>query len=88
MKKKISEITNRTKPKLNPFCTAKVWCPWKVPSLEISLNHKVIVETREINPRVNKNKPLEYPWNVITPDRVTTNKENDTAIGQGEASTK
>jgi hypothetical protein len=41
-----------------------------------------------MNPRVNKNKPLGYPWNVITPDRVTTNRENDTAIGQGEASTK
>lgn len=54
----------------------------------MSLNHNVIVETVEINPKVNKNKPLEYPWNVITPDKVVTNKENDTAIGQGEASTK
>jgi hypothetical protein len=32
-----------------------------VPSRVISLNHNVIVEIVEITPRVNKNKPLEYP---------------------------
>jgi hypothetical protein len=59
-----------------------------LPSLVTSLNHNVIVATVEINPRVNRNVPLEYPWNVITPDKVVVNKENDTANGHGEASTK
>jgi len=42
-KNKASETTNNKNPKFNPFCTAMVWAPKKVPSAIMSLNHNTIV---------------------------------------------
>ena len=54
-KNKASETTNNKNPKFNPFCTAKVWLPKKVPSAIISLNHKNIEDTTTIS-ATKKNK--------------------------------
>ena len=44
-KNNASDTINNITPKFNPFCTAKVWLPKKVPSDIISLNQKDIDET-------------------------------------------
>jgi len=50
-KNKASDTINKITPKFNPFCTAKVWLPKKVPSAIISLNHKDIDATTK-NPAI------------------------------------
>jgi ABC-type cobalt transport system substrate-binding protein len=47
-KNNASDTIKRITPKFNPFCTAKVWSPKKVPSEIISLNHKDIDQTSKI----------------------------------------
>jgi len=47
-KNNASDTINSITPKFNPFCTAKVWLPKKVPSDIISLNQKDIDEITSI----------------------------------------
>ena len=47
-KKQASDTINNITPKFNPFCTAKVWFPKKVPSEIISLNH-IVIDTTNCN---------------------------------------
>jgi ABC-type cobalt transport system substrate-binding protein len=54
MKNKASDTINKITPKFNPFCTANVWSPKKVPSLIISLNQKDIDTITKNIPKYNK----------------------------------
>lgn len=45
MKNKASDTINKITPKFNPFCTAEVWLPKKVPSVMMSLNQNDIENT-------------------------------------------
>ncbi len=54
IKNKASDTINNITPKFNPFCTAKVWSPKKVPSDITSLNQKDIDATTKNNPKYNK----------------------------------
>jgi len=54
IKNKASDTINKIIPKFNPFCTANVWSPKKVPSDIISLNQKDIFETKSIKAKYNK----------------------------------
>jgi hypothetical protein len=55
-KKQISETMKRIIPIFNPLITFKVWIPWKVASLTISLNQAVIDVNKSIKPNININK--------------------------------
>jgi hypothetical protein len=54
MKNKASETINKITPKFNPFCTARVWSPKKVPSAIISRNQKDIDEISSIKAKYNE----------------------------------
>jgi ABC-type cobalt transport system substrate-binding protein len=54
MKNKASETINKITPKFNPFCTAAVWSPKKVPSAIISRNQKDIDEISSIKAKYNE----------------------------------
>lgn len=54
IKNNASDTINKATPKFKPFFTADVWLPKYVPSAVISLNHKLILYTKEIKPNIKK----------------------------------
>jgi hypothetical protein len=59
-----------------------------VPSLMMSRNHRLIVETVARIPIARYTPPLTYPWNDITPESVVIKRAIEAAKGHGEASTR
>nr|YP_007374913.1 hypothetical protein Pra_mt0310 [Phlebia radiata]CCF07378.1 hypothetical protein Pra_mt0310 [Phlebia radiata] len=53
-----SLIINKIKPNIKPFCTSIVWHPKNVPSIIISLNHKIIPPIVSAKPNVKINPPF------------------------------
>jgi len=87
-KKSISDTINNITPILIPFCTANVWCPWYVPSVITSLNHKVIEYA-------TKNKDVKNIVLILlnicilnAAEVVSDNRLIVVKIGQGDGETK
>nr|YP_009254349.1 hypothetical protein A8V03_gp13 [Trichoderma gamsii]ANC73534.1 hypothetical protein Triga.p.15 [Trichoderma gamsii] len=79
---------NNITPKFNPFWTAKVWFPKKVPSDTISLNHKAIDEIT-VNKAIKKNIWLLLKRCIDNaPFTVKLNKDILVYKGHGEGDTK
>lgn len=87
-KKSASETMNSPTPKFNPFCTARVWWPWYVPSAIISLNHKLILITKHKRDKKNIFPADSKPCILSTPVVVKQNRIILVNIGQGEGLTK
>ncbi len=72
----------------NPLCTAKVWLPRYVASLIISLNQNDIESITDNKPKNTKSCAEKNPCIVSTPDVVSTKRDIEVYIGQGEGDTK
>lgn len=88
----ISDTINKTKPILNPLCTAKVWRPSKVASIITSHNQLIKEKKKKKKPKgknfKNEHAPVLYSCNHKTVEIKLVQTENAIKNGHGLGLTK